>query len=87
MHGINAGYFVSTILAACLICRPLAATWDPTLQGGVCGNQKAFEMYIGITNLFLDAATVVLPMPVLWGLHLPLNKKLALSGMFGMGVM
>lgn len=33
----------------------------------------------------MDIATVVLPMPVLWGLQMPTWRKVALSGMFSMG--
>ncbi len=85
LHVINFLYFATTILAACLICRPLSAAWKP--RDGTCGNQKALDMYIGISNLLIDVAVVILPMPVVWRLQMSLNRKLLVSGIFGMGIM
>ncbi|KAL9135600.1 MAG: hypothetical protein Q9175_003217 [Cornicularia normoerica] len=34
----------------------------------------------------MDVTVVILPMPVLWGLHMAVGKKLTLSGMFGLGI-
>lgn len=87
VHILNFGYFASTVLAACLICRPIAFHWDHKIPGGICGNQKSLDLFIGIFNLFLDVAVVVLPMPVLWGLQMATQKKAAISAMFGMGIM
>lgn len=56
------------------------------MPGGQCGNQKSLDLYLGIFNLLMDVTIVVLPMPVLWGLQMAVNKKLVLSGMFGLGI-
>lgn len=85
VHAINFGYFAGTVLGACLICRPLAYSWDPTIPGGSCGVQKHLDLFIGAFNLVMDVTLVALPMPVLWGLQLGMQKKLVLSAMFGMG--
>ena len=34
----------------------------------------------------MDITTVVLPLPILWGLQMPASKKFILSGMFSMGI-
>jgi len=86
-HGINFVFFVTVVLAACLICRPVSFNWDTTIPGGMCGDQKSFELYIGIFNLLLDIEVVIMPMPVLWGLQMAISKKVMLSGMFGLGIM
>ena len=86
VHGVNFAFFVSTILASALICRPLSYSWDKSIPGGTCGDQKSLDLYIGIVNLLLDICVVVLPMPVLWGLQMAISKKLMLSGMFGLGI-
>ena len=86
VHGINFAFFVSTILSTGLICRPLSYSWDKSIPGGKCGDQKSLDLYIGIVNLLLDICVVVLPMPVLWGLQMAISKKLVLSGMFGLGI-
>ena len=86
VHGINFVFFASTILSSALICRPLSFSWDKSIPGGKCGDQKSLDLFIGIVNLLLDVCVVVLPMPVLWGLQMAVSKKLMLSGMFGLGI-
>lgn len=78
-------YFVATVLACCLICRPFTYNWDHTVKG-TCGDQRSLDLFIGVFNLFMDITTVVLPLPVLWGLQLARSKKFVLSGIFSMGV-
>lgn len=85
VQAFNLAYFLAVVPAACLICRPFALFWDPSLKGS-CGNQKSFDMFMGIFNLVLDVTTVTLPMPVLWGLQLKLGKRIATCGMFSMGI-
>lgn len=55
------------------------------MQDGHCGDQIALYMTGGIFNLILDVTVVVLPMPMLWGLQMPRGKKVALTGVFGLG--
>ena len=54
---------------------------------GSCGDQKLLDMYVAVMNLLLDVEIVILPMPIVWGLKMVRTKKVALSGMFGIGVM
>lgn len=54
---------------------------------GSCGDQKSLDMYIAILNLLQDVMVVVLPMPILWRLQMAMTKKVALSGIFGIGIM
>ena len=82
----NVVFFVSVVLADCLLCHPISYRWDRVTGGkGSCGDEKPLDLYIGILNLTLDVTAVVLPMPVLWGLKMALWNKIMLSGMFGMG--
>ena len=85
VQGFNSAYFVSVVLACCLICRPFAFLWDQSIDG-FCGNQKSLDLFIGVFNLLMDITTVALPMPVLWGLQVRTKKKLIITGMFSMGV-
>lgn len=87
VHGINAAFGAATILGACLICQPISFHWDHSIPGGNCGDQKPLDLFIGIFNLLMDVTVVILPMPVLWGLHMAVGKKFTLSGMFGLGIM
>ena len=77
---------ISAILYDFLICRPVSFRWKRLAGGGTCGDQKSYDLYIGITNLLLDFVVVILPMPVLWGLQMAVGRKVALSAIFSMGV-
>lgn len=81
----NMAYFVAVVLTCFFICRPLAFLWDRSING-VCGDQKSLDLFIGAFNLVMDVTTVALPMPVLWTLQMGTKKKLAIAGMFSMGV-
>lgn len=82
----NLCFFISTVLADCLICKPISYRWNREIGGtGSCGDEKSLDLFIGISNLILDVTAVVLPMPILWGLKMAVGKKVMLSAMFGMG--
>lgn len=84
---VNVVFGASAVIADCLICQPITYRWAPTMVDGSCGDQRLLDMYIAILNLLQDVAVVILPMPVLWGLQLAKSKKVALSCMFGIGIM
>jgi hypothetical protein len=39
-----------------------------------------------VVNLVLDSAVVLVPVPVVWKLQMPRNKKLGVTAMFSLGV-
>ena len=79
-------FLISNILGECLVCRPYTFHWDDPIRSS-CQSRRALALYIATFNLILDFLVVVIPMPILWRLQLPMRRKVALSGMFGMGVM
>ncbi len=70
-----------------LLCKPIAYSWDKTIPGGYCTNENLAYLIAGITNLVVDTIVVILPMPMLWGLQVPLSRKLGVAGMFSLGAM
>lgn len=82
----NILFAIALLVAALLICRPLAMFWDPFTVKGTCGNQIAFQEWMGIHNLISDVVVVVMPMPLLWKLKMPIKKKIGLSLIFAMGL-
>ncbi|KAM0801099.1 hypothetical protein BDR22DRAFT_888768 [Usnea florida] len=84
--GVNVAFGLSAVIADCLICRPITYRWAPSMVNGSCGDQKSLDMYVAVMNLLLDVEIVILPMPIVWRLRMARSKKMALSGMFGMGV-
>ena len=82
----NIAFLTATILATCLICTPISYNWNYTIRGGSCGNAKAYAIYTASLNLVLDFVVVILPMYILWGLQMATRRKVAVSGMFSMGL-
>lgn len=69
------------------LCQPFAYNWDKTIPGGHCVNgAKAFYAVVS-TNLITDLLIVILPMPMTWRLQLPTTRKLALTSIFGIGLL
>lgn len=82
---LTAGYCITNIVQNLLTCRPVAYFWDKTIPGGYCSSSQAPFLASACINMTLDVIIVVLPMPVLWNLHLQTQKKVALSIIFGLG--
>ena len=83
---VSISYGIAVLMEAVVLCRPIAYAWDKSIEG-TCGNAtKAYEA-VGILNLFIDIAIIILPMPSLWRLQLPFAKKVGLTAIFGIGFM
>lgn len=77
---------IGDVIAAFLICRPLARNWDLTIPG-TCGSQPNFYFAMGVVNIITDVFLLVLPMPYLYRLRLAPKKKVLAMGMLSIGIM
>ena len=68
-------------LTSLLSCRPLAARWDPAVQGN-CINVTNYWRFISLANIISDVAILVIPLPIVWKLHISLPQKLGLTVVF-----
>jgi hypothetical protein len=75
---------MADIIAALLICQPLARNWDFTLPG-TCGSQLTFYFAMGLVNLITDAVIIVLPMPYIYNLRLARREKLVVMALLSIG--
>ncbi|KAJ5613820.1 hypothetical protein N7528_007474 [Penicillium herquei] len=76
----------SVILETFLLCRPLKYNWDTSISG-VCGDRNAAYVVAGTMNLITDLMVMALPMPHIWKLQLGTAKKVALCGVFSIGLL
>lgn len=79
-------YCAAVILQALLICLPVRYNWDKSIDGQ-CGNMYAAYMSVAIVDLITELSVIILPMPYVWSLQLPVGKKIALTFIFGIGIM
>nr|ANM86380.1 hypothetical protein [Cladonia uncialis subsp. uncialis]AUW31253.1 hypothetical protein [Cladonia uncialis subsp. uncialis] len=84
--GLSMVLLVAVLLEVGLLCRPFEYNWNKYIPGTCEDSTQAYEA-VGILNLITDLTIVILPMPVLWKLQLPVAKKVALTFMFGVGVL
>lgn len=80
-------FYVTTIFLSFLKCRPLAYSWDKSIPGGHCMNINEVYRWINLPNILTDVAILVLPLPVIWGLHASKDQKVGLTVTFLTGSM
>ncbi|KAI1338182.1 hypothetical protein F5Y15DRAFT_134431 [Xylariaceae sp. FL0016] len=66
-------------------CSPYWAFWDAALAATNCRPLEIQETASVAVNLFLDLSVVLMPIPVVWKLQMPANKKIGVTAMFGLG--
>lgn len=81
MHILNFLWTVATILSITFQCNPIQKSWLPLIPG-TCA--PTWKIWMGgvIPALFIDVAILILPLPMLWHLKLPLDRRLLLGGVF-----
>jgi len=84
--GFLTAWTVTNTLTAFLACTPLAFNWNPTIKGGKCARQIAMFVALGVLDLILDCALFALPIPMIYRLKVSRGNKVALFGIFGLGV-
>ncbi|KAH9904450.1 hypothetical protein F4778DRAFT_732478 [Xylariomycetidae sp. FL2044] len=84
---LSAAYLLSVVLEGFLLCTPVEYNWDKTVVGGECYDQSLAYLLVGTTNLVLDATIVLLPMPLVFRLHITSMKKLGFASMCGLGAL
>lgn len=52
--GILIAWAISIVLETFLLCRPLAFNWNPTIEGGVCGDRNTVYVSAGALNVVTD---------------------------------
>ncbi|OQE03124.1 hypothetical protein PENVUL_c035G06518 [Penicillium vulpinum] len=84
------GLSIASALVLAFSCFPPAKFWD--LTGTVPGNcmsatsQQTFYEANGVLNIVTDILVYLTPIPMLWKVQIPLRKKIALTGVFGLGI-
>ncbi len=80
---------VVSVLLVCLSCKPLAASFDYQLRFApttVCKPESYdVENIFGFCNIFVDFMLLLMPMPLLWTLHMSRAKKIGVSIVFANG--
>lgn len=85
LMGFCVSYAVAFIAVFMTQCRPLAASWNPSL--GYCRPIQREEYASVSIGMALDLSIVALPLPTIWKLQMPLRRKIGVSLLFSLGLL
>lgn len=76
-------------MATLMQCRPISSNWgtQPVELGNCLADINIMYEVAAFTNMVSDVAILILPFPVIWGLHMPRKHKLAVLGVFLTGAL
>lgn len=67
------------------MCHPVSHAWLPSSSRECLDRSKLFQAN-AIFGLLVNVIIIVLPMPVIWKLHMSLRKRLVVLGIFAIGL-
>ena len=70
-------------------CTPIKAFWSFPYEAGAqtCIDSWKLNQGISISDFLLDVLILVVPVPMVWRLHLPVMRKIAVLTVFFLGAM
>ncbi|KAJ5952351.1 uncharacterized protein N7479_010764 [Penicillium vulpinum] len=86
LMAIVAAYSSWAVVSGFVNCVPVAKFWNKGLPGN-CLKFEALWFFNAAMNITTDIALLLLPMPLLSKLQLPQTQKIALMGVFAMGIL
>lgn len=77
-------WWIGTILADTLICLPINHGFNPEIPGH-CGDKQLLAILPPIPWIVTDLVILLMPLPVVWNLHLPRIQRIGLGALFLLG--
>ncbi|OTA98156.1 hypothetical protein M426DRAFT_120744 [Hypoxylon sp. CI-4A] len=84
VHAMNGIWLVGVLLRALFMCSPIEKAWKSELPGH-CNNTSVSWLGSVISSLVIDIIILVLPLPILWNLHMKAVRKIQITGVFVCG--
>ena len=81
---VIAAYTIVQIVCVGLLCIPFKALWDPTVPAH-CINLDDVIIVCSSFNIATDVIILILPMPLIWHLHVTMKQKLQVTLLFLLG--
>ena len=75
---------IAICLALIFECHPIPKFWDPFVEGK-CVHVQDLYLANGILNVVTDFLVLLVPVPMLWALHVSSRQKFVLGGIFATG--
>lgn len=78
-------YCFASVIATIFQCNPVVRAFDKSIDGTCIDNSQFWYANAGF-SIATDIIILLLPMPLVYQLHVPIAQKLALVGVFGLGI-
>ncbi|KAJ5090126.1 hypothetical protein N7532_008810 [Penicillium argentinense] len=85
VSGMVTAYFIAFVPVFLTQCHPISYQWHP-VPGGSCRDLEVQEIASISMNIVLDSMIALLPLPAIWRLRMPIQNKITIGIMFGMGL-
>ena len=84
----SAVYFASGVAFVCICTKRPWERWHDEQMGDRCTRQSLPLCYLtGIFGLVSDVYLFLLPIPIVWGLQMPLRQRMGILAIFATGIM
>ncbi|CAH0031015.1 unnamed protein product [Clonostachys rhizophaga] len=84
---ITAGFWISMTVSNLLNCIPIEMSWVPSDdESKYCFNYNVYWLACGIVECILDLVILIMPVRVVYGLKLSQGRRIAVAGVFLLGV-
>ncbi|CAI4218933.1 unnamed protein product [Parascedosporium putredinis] len=89
--GLTIATFITTFIGILLLCRPVAANWDPTILAEGRGECSPITSMLGLSytstasTIITDFACAVLPAVILWHTQMKLSTKIMVATVLSFG--
>lgn len=84
-------FYFASMIAYPALCAPTNGTsakdYQEQLASKRCHGSFALGITVGVVSVISDLYLILLPLPAVWGLQLPLRRRLGISAMFLVGLM
>ncbi|KAI0812128.1 hypothetical protein GGR55DRAFT_640494 [Xylaria sp. FL0064] len=77
---------LALLIATVFECTPVQREWNPLIPGH-CFNPVILPYFSGISSSATDIYVLVLPITLLWGLNMNMQRKLRLTAIFSLGIL
>ncbi|KAL9097922.1 MAG: hypothetical protein Q9165_000248 [Trypethelium subeluteriae] len=82
----NLGVCLFIIINAFVNCEPFEYNWNKSIPGGHCGHTSTSYLVNASWGVVNDIAIWALPQFIVWQLQMSVKRKLAVSGVFALGL-
>lgn len=82
---INIGSGVGIFFSSIFSCSPIAMGWDMSITTGKCIDRVALFTATAALGVITDILIILIPIPMVLGLHMSTRKKAGLLVLFSIG--